>query len=185
MEKIERDIPGLCKKGDILVSIRNLNLIAIIDPVSEKVLWSWGDGVLDRQHSPELTEKGNIVVFDNGPTTRGYSRILEVEPRTKNIVFEYTSDPPGSFFTRGGGAVQKLGNGNMLITETEKGRTFEVTKSGETVWEYYNSDINEDMRGSIHRMIRLKPLISKAMQKRIRTEREKEEKAKAQGTEKN
>ena len=170
VEIIKRDHPGLCKKGDLLVSIRNLNLIAIIDPVSEKVLWSWGEGVLDRQHSPELTENGTIVVFDNGPTTRKYSRILEVEPGTNKIVFEYKSDPPESFFSDGGGTVQKLSNGNVLIAETEKGKAFEVTRSGKTVWEYYDPNRKEDKRGSIHRMMRLDPVISGSIKKRLADE---------------
>ncbi len=170
VEKIERDVPGLCKKGDLLVSLRNLNLIAIIDPESEKVLWSWGEGFLDMQHSPEITEKGNIIVFDNGTITRKYSRILEVEPRTRNIVFEYRSEPPESFFSPSGGTVQELGNGNMLITESERGRTFEITKSGETVWEYYSTNIEKNMRGTIHRMMRLDPVISRSIEQILTNE---------------
>ncbi|MHC9539244.1 MAG: arylsulfotransferase family protein [Vulcanimicrobiota bacterium] len=167
MEIIKRELPGICKKGDLLVSIRNLNLIAIIDPVSEKVLWSWGEGVLDRQHSPEFTENGTIVVFDNRPTTRKYSRILEVEPGTNKIVFEYKSDPPESFFSDGGGTVQKLSNGNVLIGETEKGKAFEITRSGKTVWEYYDPNRKEDKRGSIHRMMRRDPVISGSIRKKL------------------
>ncbi|MGV8121422.1 MAG: arylsulfotransferase family protein [Candidatus Xenobiia bacterium LiM19] len=172
VEKIERDVPGLCKKGDILVSMRNIDLIAIIDPVSEKVLWSWGYGIMDRQHSPELTEKGTIVVFDNGPRKRGYSRILEVDPKTRKIVFEYKADPPESFLSRSGGTVQNLGNGNVLITESERGKAFEVTRSGETVWEYFYPNTNEDMRGSIHRMMRLDPEIAQSIKKKLAKERE-------------
>lgn len=167
VEKIERDVPGVCKKGDLLISIRNIDLIAIIDPFKEKVLWSWGYGILERQHSPELTEKDTIVVFDNGPRKRAYSRILEVDPRTGKIVSEYKANPPESFLSRSGGTVQNLGGGNVLITESERGKAFEVTKSGETVWEYFYPNTSEEMRGSIHRMMRLDPDIAESIKKRL------------------
>jgi hypothetical protein len=31
-----------------------------------------------------------------------------------------------------------LPNGNTLITESDRGRAFEITRSGRVVWEYYN-----------------------------------------------
>ena len=36
------------------------------------------------------------------------------------------------------GKHQPLPNGNILITETEGGRAFEVTPNGETVWSFVN-----------------------------------------------
>jgi hypothetical protein len=37
------------------------------------------------------------------------------------------------------GAVQRLSNGNALISESARGRALEVTMSGEIVWEFYNT----------------------------------------------
>jgi hypothetical protein len=34
------------------------------------------------------------------------------------------------------GSVQRLSNGNPLITESAFGRIFEVTRSGQVCWEY-------------------------------------------------
>ena len=42
------------------------------------------------------------------------------------------------FYSETCGAAHRLPNGNTLITETDKGRAFEVTESGEIVWEYYS-----------------------------------------------
>ena len=33
---------------------------------------------------------------------------------------------------------QQLPNGNVLITESDRGRLLEVTRAGEIVWEYWN-----------------------------------------------
>ena len=36
------------------------------------------------------------------------------------------------------GSQQALDNGNILITESLRGRIFEITRSGRVVWEYLN-----------------------------------------------
>jgi len=55
----------------------------------------------------------------------------------------------------GGGAAQRLSNGNTLITESDEGRVFEVTKGGERVWSYMNSDRAGGKRATIYRMTRI------------------------------
>jgi hypothetical protein len=62
-----------------------------------------------------------------------YSRAIEVNPATNEIVWKYQDKPTWSFFN-----AQRLPNGNTLITESSFGRMFEVTKEGEIVWEYVN-----------------------------------------------
>ena len=44
------------------------------------------------------------------------------------------------FFSAVQGAAQALPNGNVLVTESTKGRVFEVTRDGEIVWEFWNPD---------------------------------------------
>lgn len=68
------------------------------------------------------------------------SRILEVNPHTQAIVWKYEGQPPSAFFTPSCGTAQRLGNGNTLITETDKGRALEVSPSGDIVWEYLNPE---------------------------------------------
>jgi hypothetical protein len=127
-----------------------------------------------------LPGAGNIMIFDNGgsagygalvqglrteplvegemgaplgtwPNTfRMFSRVLEINPMTKQIVWEYKQpklsadlDEDGLvlgneklFFSNLMSGAQRLPNGNTLITEADIGRIFEVTRSGEVVWEY-------------------------------------------------
>lgn len=100
---IDRDIPGLCRKNDVLLSSPKLNLIGILDLDEMQLLWSWGPGILEIQHHPTLLENGNIMVFDNGGVVRDYSRVLELDPFTKEIVWQYEADPPTSFYSNWGG----------------------------------------------------------------------------------
>jgi hypothetical protein len=154
LELLPRDVPGLGSKGQVLVSIRNLDLIAVLDLDEPRVVWSWGPGVLQGQHQPALLENDNLLVFDNG-SERWWSRVVEVDPRRNEIVWEYHGDPVDTFYSRTRGGSEQLPNGNVLVTESNLGRVFEVTREGETVWEFMNPLVENDMRGTIYRFTRL------------------------------
>ncbi len=152
---IERDVPNLCKKGHILISARNLDLIGIFDVEREQLIWHWGKGQLQRPHHPTLLDNGNILIFDNG-TYRQYTKLVELDPFSKKIVWEYTSDPPESFFCHYAGAAQRLSNGHTLVTDSAHGRVFEINRAGEMVWEFYNPEKQKDgTRRTIYRMMRI------------------------------
>ena len=151
----DRDIEGFCRKGDWLISIRELDFIGILDAEEQKFVWYWNEGGLDRQHYPTLLENGNVLVFDNG-FHRNFSRIIELDPLSRKVVWEYKADPPEEFFSPWMGCCQRLPNGNTLITDSSKSRVFEVTRDGEVVWEFYNPDIRtrRKKRRTIYQMIR-------------------------------
>jgi hypothetical protein len=121
--------------GSVLTCWRNLDTVAVVDPASERIVWHWGLGELDHPHQPTLLADGNLLIFDNGKL-RGYSRVLEVDPRSGEIVWQYQSDPPEGFYSSSRGGAQRLVNGNTLIVESQRGRAFEVTPDGEVVWEF-------------------------------------------------
>lgn len=127
----------LFKKGNIMVSVLWLNTIFIIDMELEKVIWALGSGMWTRQHQPTLLENGNILIFNNIKTADS-SSIMEFEPCTQKIVWEYRGSTDSPFFSQTCGSNQRLPNGNTLITETDRGRIFEVTPGKETVWEFSN-----------------------------------------------
>ncbi|MDT5000382.1 MAG: hypothetical protein QOK12_2487, partial [Mycobacterium sp.] len=68
------------------------------------------------------------------------SRVLEIDPSTEQIVWQYTAEdsgrPPWTFFSSFVSNAQRLPNGNTLITEGMHGRIFQITPSGRVVWEY-------------------------------------------------
>lgn len=106
------------------------------------------------QHNPHmiaagLPGAGNILIFDNQggagypPAALGIyagSRVLEVDPATRQIVWQYTAEDSGlpswTFFSSFVSNAQRLPNGNTLVTEGMRGRLFQVTPGGDIVWEY-------------------------------------------------
>jgi hypothetical protein len=97
---------------------------------------------------------GHILVFDNG-VRRKYSRVLEVDPASGEIVWEYRGEVPELFYSEARGSAQRLPNGNTLICESDRGRAFEVTPGGEIVWLWKNPDIQGGRRSTVYRMTRL------------------------------
>ena len=86
---------NIFKKGNILVSFLYLNTVAIIDLNTEEVVWVYGSDNLFHQHKPTLLENGNIMIFDNGYNR---SRVIEIEPVSKKIIWEYDGDSKNEFF---------------------------------------------------------------------------------------
>jgi hypothetical protein len=133
----------LFQAGDIMVSLRNLNLIMVIDPAANAVRWAQ-TGPWIRQHDPDFMPDGRIMVFDNrrddsGGQIFGGSRILAIDPVTRDVQTLYEGSEEAPFFTNEMGKQQLLANGDVLITEALRGRVFEVTPGGRIVWNYINS----------------------------------------------
>ncbi|WP_240351094.1 arylsulfotransferase family protein [Streptomyces olivoreticuli] len=70
---------GLWRQGNVLVSLRSLDLIAVLDLQGHAVRWFWGPGgELSGQHQPSARPGRTVLVFDNGQSA-GRSRVLEID----------------------------------------------------------------------------------------------------------
>lgn len=142
VRKLEPELAAkfpMFKPGQLLISMKRMEVIAVVDPNTSKVVWAargpWGG-----QHDAQFLENGNILLFDNwGYAEEGktvFSRALEVNPATLAFGWHYdgSTDKPlnSSIF----GAVQRLPNGNTLIVESMKGRAIEVTPDKRVVWRF-------------------------------------------------
>lgn len=156
---------------NILVDSRNANFIAIIDRRTGRIVWTLGPNFpaakassqtprpvdqLVGQHDAHLIEPGlpgagNLIVFDNqgeagyppAPlSTNAGSRVLEIDPVKKQVVWQYTGEDSGrpgwTFYSSFISSARRLPNGNTLIDEGMNGRFFQVTPAGKIVWEYVN-----------------------------------------------
>jgi len=124
------------KQGNILTSMRELNVIAILDPQAEKIIWALS-GMWIKQHEPTLLDNGHILIFDN-LGHHGRSKLIEINPFTQKIVWAYEDSPEHSLFSETCGAGLRLVNGNTMIIESDNGRALEVTPEKSIVWEYRN-----------------------------------------------
>ncbi|MET9692573.1 hypothetical protein ABZY81_29600 [Streptomyces sp. NPDC006514] len=116
---------GLWAAGNVLVSLRNLNLIAVLDLGARAVRWWWGPGELSGQHQPSVQPDGTVLVFDNGRDL-GRSRVLEIEPLTQGVTWQYE---PGLFCEMAGGC-ECLDDGTILISDAQAGHALSVDRVG-------------------------------------------------------
>ena len=148
----ERD--SIYASDNVLLCSRYQDIVAILNWPRNEIVWAWGQGRISGPHDAQVLESGNILIFDNG-LGRGYSRVIELDPLSQEIVWEYKAPEPSDFYTRGRGSAQRLPNGNTLITESMAGRAFEVTGDGEIVWEFHCPERNQKgERASLVRTIR-------------------------------
>jgi len=133
---------GELADGNFLLSFRNLSTVVIVERKTGKIIWRLGRETLANQHYPNELPNGNILIFDNGTYRQNaalnFSRVIEIDRQTKEIVWQYTDTPLHNFFSPYISGAQRLPNGNTLITEGNYGRLFEVTPDKQIVWEYVN-----------------------------------------------
>ena len=134
-------------------------------------------GQIIGQHNPHiipqgLPGEGNLMVFDNGgrggygfanparpngtnSMTRDNSRLLEINPVTMEVVWDYSlgGTERFQFYSSYVSNAQRLPNGNTLINEGMHGRVFELTAEKEIVWEYVSPFFSDDDPPS-HRIYR-------------------------------
>jgi outer membrane protein assembly factor BamB len=123
-------------EGNLLLSMCHLDAIAVVDPRLERVVWSL-DGIFALQHDPTILADGHLMVFDNNWRPRR-SRIVVLDPLDGETVWEYGVTEDQTFHSRTCGTAAELPNGNLLITSSDSGRAFEITRESEIVWEFYN-----------------------------------------------
>jgi hypothetical protein len=124
------------QSGNVLVSMPRLRAIAVVDLEAERVVWGLRGG-FRFQHQPTVLDNGRILLFDNLGTPKR-SSVLEIDPATGEVLWRYQADRPGVFYSFCCGSNQRLPNGNTLVTESDRGRAFEIDADREIVWEYWN-----------------------------------------------
>jgi hypothetical protein len=134
------------------------------------LLYRWGnpiaygagtenDQMLFGQHDAHwiasgLQGEGNILIFNNGWSGRGYSSIEELTPPVDGNgdytlttgtaygpsaqLWTYTTPAQTDFSSGRFGGSQRLPNGNTLICNANSGEFFEVDTTEEIVWKYQN-----------------------------------------------
>lgn len=135
--------------GDLAISMRQLNLVMVIDPVTKAVKWHQ-TGPWLRQHDPEFRPDGRISIFNNNVYRTAYvnnqtvletpftTNIIAVDPVTRETEVLFGQKPGQEMLSVIRGQHELLEDGRMLITEFDAGRVLEVDADGRILWEYVN-----------------------------------------------
>jgi hypothetical protein len=137
------------KEGDLLLSFRDMSAVAVLSQESDEISWAMRGPWL-WQHDASLLANGHITLFDNlgGFRDGNSARALEVDPKSGAVTWSYQGDEQHPFHSPLRSSAEVLPNDNVLITESDGGRMFEVTRAGEIVWNFVNptrGGANNDM----------------------------------------
>lgn len=149
------DFP-MFETGDLVLSLRNLNMVMVIDPDTQKVKW-WRIGPWLRQHDAEFRGGGTIAIFNNniylhtafkskldrttkttGLDVPRVSNIVEADPASGDYKVLFGNRPGQELLSVTRGKVEMTEGNGLLITEFDGGRILETNEDGEIVWEYIN-----------------------------------------------
>ncbi len=143
------------EEGQLLISVREINAIAVLDPETERIVWA-DTGLWRAQHEPQMLDTGRILLFDNQGYRGGEraTRVIEYDPLTGGIPWSYTGTEEEPLISTVYGSQQRLDNGNTLIVESNNGRALEVTRDGRIVWEFR---LTERLQTGDVEMVRILP----------------------------
>ncbi len=151
--------PGLFKPGDVMVSLRNINVVFVFDPATRKIKQLVA-GHFIRQHDTDFLDGSTISVFDNNnvglPQAEASSRIVQYSFKTGQDAVLFQGSKAVPFYSYFMGKQQRLDNGDLLLTEATQGHALEVNAKGEPVWEYFNQ-LGGGNLGVIEEAMRIPP----------------------------
>ena len=124
--------PDTLAPDQFLICIRELDLVATIDPKTARVTWTL-PGPWRRPHRARLLDNGHLLIFNN-LAAADRSEALELDPTRQTVQWRWGT----GLFSETMGATQRLDNGNTLIIESEGARAIEVTAEGTPVWTFAN-----------------------------------------------
>lgn len=154
---------GVFKAGDIMVSLRNINTILVFREKDRKVTYM-SVGEFIRQHDPDFIDGNTISIYNNNNIASNlgvYQSIILIRSFDDNQSYVYhTGDENQPFYSVILGKHEWLPNGNLLITESMKGRAFEIDQQGKIVWEFVNI-VDKEYVGIVEDVHRLSDIYTK------------------------
>jgi len=127
-----------------VLSLRNLDRVVKINRETGDIIWQLGEGLdfalqggewFTRQHDAKILPNGNVLVFDNHGfgSLPLWSRALEIaineSDYTAEIIWEHQVSPSPVL-----GTVERMENGNTLISNGVGGNIIETDPDSERVW---------------------------------------------------
>lgn len=127
-EQVERGWFPNGSQGDLLISMREINSLALIDKTGKEL--KWVSSKFEMQHSPRITSRGTILVFDNRASNSEYgsSRITELDISDNKIIGIWEGANNSTFQSMEGGRLQLFGD-KLFIQESDAGNVFELVCS--------------------------------------------------------
>jgi len=129
------------KKGDIFLSMRNISLVMLYRPSTNKILW-YKFGPWRHQHDVDIINSNTIAIFNNNThlelkSVNNNSNIIEYnfEKNETKIIFEelFKKNKIETYYE---GLFEIINENEIFVEEQENGRLLKGNKLGNIIWEY-------------------------------------------------
>jgi hypothetical protein len=151
------------RAGNVLVSLRRIDVIAVVDIETEAVVWALtgrGDGT----SRSTVLDSGRMLLLNGEASGRrdgtGRSEVIEIDQFSQETVWSYSGSDDCPLYSATLGSCQRLANGNTLITESDNGRALEIAPDGTVVWEFvspYRAGPDGELIATLFEAVRLPP----------------------------
>jgi hypothetical protein len=142
------------KKGDVFLSLRHQSMVLLYRPSTNEIIWK-GVGPLFHQHDVDILDKHRLSIFNNnskkfigGDSVDGHNEVVIYDFKTKKYS-SYLSESLSKFDVRTvtNGRSEILENGDLIIEETNFGRTVYINADGTLRWSHVNRAGNGNVYG--------------------------------------
>ena len=142
------------KRGDIFLSLRHQSMILLYRPSTNKIIWK-GVGPFFHQHDVDILDDHRISIFNNN--SKDFINGDIIDGNNEVIIYNFNTNQYSSYLSESlikhdvrtitGGRSQILPNGDLLIEETNYGRTLYFNKDGSLRWLHLNRANNGRVYG--------------------------------------
>lgn len=138
------------EKGNVLVSLDASGSVVVLDLGAKNATWAVSG--LQGPRDASATPSGQVLVFEGG--AGGNSRVSRIDA-SGEATWSYENSELTPLRSASAGACQALANGNVLITECEGGRAFEVPEDKLPRWHWQSPYGTATTVASLCEMVRL------------------------------
>ena len=141
------------KKGDVFLSMRNLSMILLYRPSSNKIIWK-GTGPFFYQHDVDILDNSKISIFNNN--TKNLLNEDIVDGYNEVIIYDFKSQKYSNYMQNSlnvnevktfmEGTSQILDNGDLFIEESNYYRTLYFNSDGSLRWTHINRADDDSSR---------------------------------------
>jgi len=134
------------KRGDVFLSLRNISMIILYRPSTNKIIWKGGRGHISAQHDVDILDDHRISIFNNNRRT--FFDGEKVDGNNEVVIYDFKTDSYSKYFdesikqydvrTGGEGRSKILDNDDLFIEETGYGRLLYFNKDASLQWQYVN-----------------------------------------------
>ncbi|MDC3333714.1 arylsulfotransferase family protein [Candidatus Marinimicrobia bacterium] len=144
IQPVEKDTK-YWKKGDVFLSLRHQSMILLYRPKTNKIIWKT-DKKLFHQHDVDIINDNKISIFNNnskdfinGDRVDGNNQVVIYDFKTKEYSYYLNESlKKKDVRTITHGRSQILPNGDLIVEESNYGRTLYFNYDGSQKWEHIN-----------------------------------------------